>query len=215
MAYPVESDSPATGAGKPAKRSGMVLTILRSVFIVTALASLGGCGETVLSPIGPIGAAERTILLDAVAIMLAIVVPTIAATLAFAWWFRAGNRRARYLPTWQYSGKLELLDPSNCALIIIDHQPAMTFGVANIDRAEPTDALQRGKLKIDDAAPWMKNHINRRPQRRQVLAHRLSHTPLESRLLSSGEPVVCARRLYGDGLPDVAMAEYWSILGDF
>jgi len=32
------------------------------------------------------------------------------------------------------TGKLELLDPSNCALIIIDHQPAMTFGVANIDR---------------------------------------------------------------------------------
>jgi len=32
------------------------------------------------------------------------------------------------------SGLLELLDPTNCALIIIDHQPAMTFGVANIDR---------------------------------------------------------------------------------
>jgi len=32
------------------------------------------------------------------------------------------------------SGLLELLDPTNCALMIIDHQPAMTFGVANIDR---------------------------------------------------------------------------------
>lgn len=27
-----------------------------------------------------------------------------------------------------------LLDPTNCAVIFIDHQPQMTFGVANIDR---------------------------------------------------------------------------------
>jgi len=31
-------------------------------------------------------------------------------------------------------GPLELLNPSNCVMIFIDHQPAMTFGVANIDR---------------------------------------------------------------------------------
>jgi hypothetical protein len=29
---------------------------------------------------------------------------------------------------------LELLNPSNCVVIFIDHQPAMTFGVASIDR---------------------------------------------------------------------------------
>ena len=29
---------------------------------------------------------------------------------------------------------LELLDPTNCAVLFIDHQPAMTFGVASIDR---------------------------------------------------------------------------------
>ncbi len=28
----------------------------------------------------------------------------------------------------------ELLDPTNSALIFIDHQPQMSFGVANIDR---------------------------------------------------------------------------------
>jgi nicotinamidase-related amidase len=30
--------------------------------------------------------------------------------------------------------KLDLLTPDNCTLILIDHQPQMTFGVANIDR---------------------------------------------------------------------------------
>ena len=32
------------------------------------------------------------------------------------------------------SGFTELLNPQNCALLFIDHQPAMTFGVASIDR---------------------------------------------------------------------------------
>jgi cytochrome o ubiquinol oxidase subunit 2 len=69
---------------------------------------LTGCNG-VLDPQGPIGLANKTILLDSLAIMLAIVVPTIAATLAFAWWFRASNTRARYLPDFAYSGRLELI----------------------------------------------------------------------------------------------------------
>ena len=32
------------------------------------------------------------------------------------------------------SGLHELLTPDNCCVVFIDHQPAMTFGVANIDR---------------------------------------------------------------------------------
>ena len=62
-----------------------------------------------MEPQGPIGSAEKTILLDSLAIMLAIVVPTIAATLAFAWWFRVSNARARYLPDWAYSGRVEMV----------------------------------------------------------------------------------------------------------
>jgi heme/copper-type cytochrome/quinol oxidase subunit 3 len=48
----------------------------------------------VLDPRGPVGQAERVILYDTTAIMLAVVVPVIILTLAFAWWFRASNRRA-------------------------------------------------------------------------------------------------------------------------
>jgi cytochrome o ubiquinol oxidase subunit 2 len=105
--------------------------------ILTVLASLGGCGETVLSPIGPIGAAERTILLDSVAIMLAIVVPTIVATLAFAWWFRHGNSRARYLPRWVYSGELELLMWSVPALVILFLGGIAWIGSHELDPAKP------------------------------------------------------------------------------
>src|ERR1700738_4273906 len=73
----------------------------------------------VLDPQGPIGAAERTILLNATVIMLAIVVPVIVMTLAVAWWFRAGNTKARYLPDWEYSGPVELVVWSIPALVVM------------------------------------------------------------------------------------------------
>jgi cytochrome o ubiquinol oxidase subunit 2 len=72
-------------------------------------ATLGGCTEGVLDPKGPIAAAERQILFNSLGIMLAIVIPTILATLGAAFWFRASNTRARYLPDFEYSGRLEML----------------------------------------------------------------------------------------------------------
>src|ERR1700720_4208184 len=79
----------------------------RCAVIMTPIV-LTACQPAVLDPQGVIGIAEKTILIDSLAIMLAIVVPTIAATLGFAWWFRASNTRAIHLPDWAYSGRLEL-----------------------------------------------------------------------------------------------------------
>jgi cytochrome o ubiquinol oxidase subunit II len=41
--------------------------------------------------------------------MLAIVIPTMLATLGGAFWFRASNERAHYQPNFKYSGRIELL----------------------------------------------------------------------------------------------------------
>jgi cytochrome o ubiquinol oxidase subunit II len=71
--------------------------------------SLGGCTDGVLDPKGPVALAERQILLNALGIMLAIVIPVILATLGVAFWFRASNERARYRPNFAYSGRLEML----------------------------------------------------------------------------------------------------------
>ena len=48
-------------------------------------------------------------LLDALGVMLLIVIPTIIAILAFAWWYRASNMRAQYRPEWTYSGRIEAI----------------------------------------------------------------------------------------------------------
>jgi cytochrome o ubiquinol oxidase subunit II len=105
--------------------------------LVTVPCGLAACSTAVLSPAGPVGREERTILLDSVAIMLVIVVPTIAATLGFAWWFRAANRRARYLPTWAYSGQLELLVWSIPALVILFLGGIAWLGSHDLDPARP------------------------------------------------------------------------------
>jgi cytochrome o ubiquinol oxidase subunit 2 len=69
---------------------------------------MAGCSG-VLNPQGPVGVSEKLIIIDSLAIMLAVVVPLIFATLAFAWWFRASNKRAIYRPSWTFSGHLELI----------------------------------------------------------------------------------------------------------
>src|SRR5262245_50928077 len=77
--------------------------------VLIGTTALGGCSGGVLDPKGPIAAAERLIMFNSTAIMLAIVIPTILATLGIAYWFRSSNTRATYLPNFEYSGRLELL----------------------------------------------------------------------------------------------------------
>lgn len=81
---------------------------------------LSGCAPVgVMDPQGPVGAAEKLILLNSLGIMLAIVIPTILATLGVAWWFRASNIRARYRPDWEYSGRVELVVWAIPAMVVL------------------------------------------------------------------------------------------------
>ena len=83
------------------------------------LACTAGCSEGILSPHGTVGDQEKTILLNSLGIMLAIVIPTIITTFAVAWWFRASNNRARYRPDWQYSGRIEMIVWAIPAMVIL------------------------------------------------------------------------------------------------
>ena len=69
--------------------------------------------------------------------MLAIVIPVILATLAFAWWFRASNRRARRLPTWSYSGRIELIIWSIPALVVFFLGGIAWISSHDLDPANP------------------------------------------------------------------------------
>ncbi len=115
----------------------MIRRILSSAITLLAIvASAPAFAGGVLSPKGPIGAAEKTILIDSLAIMLSIVVPTILATFAFAWWFRASNARARYRPEWEFSGEIELVVWSIPLMTIILLGGVAWLGSYQLDPAE-------------------------------------------------------------------------------
>ncbi len=111
-------------------RAGRCVVVMTPFFLTA-------CQPAVLDPQGSIGIAEKTILIDSLAIMLAIVVPTIAATLGFAWWFRASNSRATYLPDWAYSGRIELVVWAIPLHVIILVGGVAWIGSHDLDPAKP------------------------------------------------------------------------------
>jgi cytochrome o ubiquinol oxidase subunit 2 len=81
----------------------------RACIPIAALLLLSGCNRGILDPVGPVAGAEKQILINSTANMLAIIIPTMIATVSVAWWFRRGNRKAVYRPDWEYSGAIELV----------------------------------------------------------------------------------------------------------
>src|SRR5467141_4122168 len=97
----------------------------------------------ILDPKGPIAAADKTILIDSIAIMLAIVLPTIAAIFAFAFWFRQSNPRALYRPDWAYSGRVELVVWSIPALTVILLGGVAWIGAHQLDPAKAVEGFDK------------------------------------------------------------------------
>lgn len=110
--------------------------------IVFAILLLGSCEPAVLDPQGPVGVAQKQILIDSVFIMLVIIVPTIAATFAFAWWFRASNPKARYRPDFVYSGRIELITWSVPLMTVMLLGGVAWIGSRDLDPAKPLPSDQ-------------------------------------------------------------------------
>jgi cytochrome o ubiquinol oxidase subunit 2 len=111
--------------------------------VLIGAAILGGCSEGVLDPKGPIASAERQILFNSLSIMLAIVIPTILATLGVAYWFRASNPRARYLPDFDYSGRLEVLVWSIPIMTVLLVGGVAWVGAHDLDPRKPIDSTAK------------------------------------------------------------------------
>ena len=112
----------------------------RIVALLLGCGILASCREGVLDPHGPVGQAELVILYDATAIMLAVVIPVIILTLAFAWWFRSGNKRATYRPNWEYAGRIELIVWAIPALVILFLAGIAWIGSHDLDPPKPLES---------------------------------------------------------------------------
>jgi cytochrome o ubiquinol oxidase subunit 2 len=129
------------------RRISRVRQLNRLTSKVLGLCAIGlatsACSQGVLAPIGPVADGERLILLDALGIMLLIAVPTILATLWFAWWFRASNHAALYRPNWAYSDKLEVLVWAIPALVVLFLGGVAWIGSHQLDPARPIESSVR------------------------------------------------------------------------
>jgi cytochrome o ubiquinol oxidase subunit 2 len=107
-----------------------------------------GCDRGLLNPVGPVGSAEKLILINSTAIMLAIIIPTIIATIAFAWWFRRGNSKATYRPDWEYSGAIEMVVWSIPALTVMLLGGIAWIGSHDLEPSKPL-ASPTQPLKVE------------------------------------------------------------------
>jgi cytochrome o ubiquinol oxidase subunit II len=170
---------------RPGAHHALTMALATPVALA-AMLMLSGCAGWVENPAGPIADAERMIYLDSLVIMLAVVVPVIVATLAFAWWFRASNRRARYRPHWTYSGRIELVVWSIPALVVFFLGGIAWISSHDLDPARPIESKQP-PLEIDVVSlDWKWLFIY--PQQRLASVNRLvvpAGVPLRLRVTSA------------------------------
>jgi cytochrome o ubiquinol oxidase subunit 2 len=117
-------------------RSGAVARLtIGAATLLTA-----GCNRGIMDPVGPVARAEKMILINSTAIMLAIVIPTMLATIAFAFWFRRGNKKATYRPEWEYSGAIELVVWAIPALTILLLGGIAWIGSHDLEPSKPLES---------------------------------------------------------------------------
>lgn len=160
--------------------------MLKSAGCGAAALACAGCAPALLDPAGPVAAGEKTLLINSLAVMLGIVVPVIVATAAFAWWFRASNDRAKHLPEWSYSGKLELLVWSVPLLVIIFLGGMGWIASHQLDPQRPIASRQRAITIQVIALDWKWLFVY--PEQGIASVNRLvipAGTPVEFRITSA------------------------------
>jgi cytochrome o ubiquinol oxidase subunit 2 len=106
------------------------------------------CNRGILDPVGPVAGAEKQILINSTAIMLAIIIPTMIATVGVAWWFRRGNTKAEYRPDWEYSGAIEMVVWAIPALTIMLLGGIAWIGSHDLEPSKPL-ASKTPALKVE------------------------------------------------------------------
>lgn len=115
----------------------------RTAILAAATLLLSGCDAVLLDPKGPVGEAERDIILLATGLMLIVVVPVIVMVLAFAWKYRASNTKATYAPNWSHSTAIEVVVWSIPVVIILVLGTVTWFSTHSLDPRRPIASDQK------------------------------------------------------------------------
>ena len=114
---------------------------LNAVLSIGAAVLLGGCNQfPLIDPKGPIGLSERFVIFVSIALMLIVVIPVIAMGLWFPLKYRASNTKAKYMPNWSHSNKIELVIWLVPAAIILVLSIMIWITTHQLDPYKPIDA---------------------------------------------------------------------------
>ncbi|MFL1781233.1 Cytochrome o ubiquinol oxidase subunit II [Candidatus Hepatincolaceae symbiont of Richtersius coronifer] len=84
------------------------MTKLKFTSLILFLLALGGCGGGILSPHGPIAAAQKNLILVSFFVMLIVIIPVLVITVLLSLRYRENNKSAIYAPEWHHNLKLEI-----------------------------------------------------------------------------------------------------------
>jgi cytochrome o ubiquinol oxidase subunit 2 len=110
------------------------------------LALFSGCNMVLLHPAGAVAKQQGHLIVVATLLMLLVIVPVIALTIAFAWRYRKSNTSATYAPDWDHSTQLELVIWAAPLLIIIALGAVTWISTHTLDPYRPL-------RKLDPAHP--------------------------------------------------------------
>ncbi len=99
-----------------------------------------------LHPAGAVAAQQGHLIVVSTLLMLLVIVPVMALTVAFAWRYRKTNTRATYAPDWDHSTQLELVIWAAPLLIIIALGAVTWISTHTLDPYRPL-------RKLDPAHP--------------------------------------------------------------
>jgi cytochrome o ubiquinol oxidase subunit II len=92
---------------------------VRTLLVLAPTALLTGCNTVLLHPAGAVAKQQGHLIVVSTLLMLIVILPVMALTIAFAWRYRRSNTRATYKPDWDHSTQLELVIWAVPLLIII------------------------------------------------------------------------------------------------
>ena len=121
---------------------------LRFLVLLPLAGLLSGCNFVVLDPSGDVAARQRDLLVVSTGLMLLIIIPVMALTVAFAWRYRSRNQAARYEPDWEHSTKLELVIWAAPLLIIICLGALTWLGTHLLDPYRSLDRIAPGHSAV-------------------------------------------------------------------
>jgi cytochrome o ubiquinol oxidase subunit 2 len=129
------------GAGGQMNKKSVLISGLSSL---CAIAFLAGCSRRLLlDPKGPIGDAERFVILASFGLMLIVVIPVFVMLFWFFVRYRASNAKTHYMPKWSRSNKIELTMGLVPAVIVANLAIISWTAAHRLDPFKPIDAAAK------------------------------------------------------------------------